>query len=278
MQLKNKGIVDVSVVYPSPTGQINVQSVVDAMRPNTYMVAINHVSNVTGTKQQVGKISRAVKQLKNDVLVLCDCAQSVGYVVLDMASDGIDMIAFPTHKGLHGIQGCGVLVFDNKTPPRPVVFGGTGSQSNNLLQPNTLPDGLESGTLNTPAILGANSAIKWWATNHKNNSAKLRKLQKSLLDGLQNIPDVKVYSNANESGIVAFNVKGWDSGVVADYLAQNHDVATRAGLHCAPLMHKHLGTLDQGIVRASLGVSNTQTEVDTFLQIVADLSQKDTIQ
>lgn len=278
MQLKNRGIVDVSVVYPNENGQVTPQSVIDALRPNTYLVAINNASNVTGTKQQIGVISHAVKQVKSDTLVLCDCAQSVGYVVLDMAKNGIDMMAFPTHKGLHGVQGCGVLVFDNKVHPLPVVYGGTGSQSNSLLQPNTAPDGLESGTLNTPAIMGANAAIRWWAANHKSNAAKLRQLQKNLLAGLNSLPNIQVYSQPNDSGIVAFNVKDWDSSVVADYLANNHDIATRAGLHCAPLMHKYLGTLRTGVVRASLGVDNTAADVTSFLNFVEDICKKDTLQ
>ena len=277
MHLKNKKVIDVSVVYPDNNGQIPPQKVIDALRHNTYMVAINHVSNVTGTRQDVGTIFRAVKQVKSDVLTLCDCAQSVGYVMLDMASDKIDFVAFPTHKGLHGIQGCGVLVFANKTPPHPIVYGGTGSQSNNLLQPSTLPDGLESGTLNTPAILGANASISWWAANHKSNAQYLQKLQQRLLDGLACIPNVTVYSQTNASGIVAFNVKNWDSSVVGDYLSQNHDVATRSGLHCAPLMHKHLGTLNTGVVRASLSISNTTDEVDLFLSAIDDLAQKSNI-
>ena len=278
MQLKNKGIVDVSVVYPNTEGLITPQSVADAVRPSTYLVAVNNVSNVTGTRQRVGAISHAVKRVKKDVLVLCDCAQSVGYVVLDMEKDGIDMMAFPTHKGLHGVQGCGVLVFSNRVHPLPVVFGGTGSQSNSLLQPNTLPDGLEAGTLNAPAILGANAAIRWWAANHKSNASKLVQLQQRLLEGLSSLPQVTVYSKPNQSGIVAFNVKNWDSAVVADYLSTNHDVATRAGLHCAPLMHKYLQTLVTGVVRASLAVDNTQSQVDSFVNFVEGLSKKDTLQ
>lgn len=278
MQLKSKGIVDVSVIYPNEHGQVVPQSVVDALRPNTYLVTVNNVSNVTGTRQQIGAISHAVKQEKKDVLVLCDCAQSVGYVVLDMAKDGIDMMAFPTHKGLHGVQGCGVLVFSNRVHPLPVVFGGTGSQSNSLLQPKSLPDGLESGTLNTPAILGANAAIRWWATNHKSNASKLVQLQQSLLDKLSTLPQVRVYSQPNQSGIVAFNVKNWDSAVVADYLSTHHDAATRAGLHCAPLMHKYLKTLGRGVVRASLAVDNTLSQVDSFVNFVEDLCKKDCLQ
>ena len=278
MQLKSKNIVDVTLVYPNEQGQIEPISVINALRHNTYLVATGHVSNVTGTRQDVGAIFRAVKQAMPHVLTLCDCAQSVGYVVLNMASDCIDFVAFPTHKGLHGIQGCGVLVFSNKTPPLPIVYGGTGSQSNNLLQPNTIPDGLEAGTPNCPAILATNASVSWWATNHKANSHKLQNLQKRLLDGLRSLPNVKVYSDQNASGIVAFNVKSWDSSVVADYLTERHDVATRSGLHCAPLMHKYLGTLSSGVVRASLGIDNTIQQVDSFVQYIADICQKDALQ
>ena len=103
---------------------------------------------------------------------------------------------------------------------------------------------------------------------------KLKNLQQRLLDGLGSLPNVTVYSQPNDSGIVAFNVRQFDSAVVSDYLSQNHDIATRSGLHCAPLMHKHLGTLSTGVVRSSLAVSNTTAEVDYFLSVIDDLSQK----
>ncbi|MBR2974212.1 MAG: aminotransferase class V-fold PLP-dependent enzyme, partial [Clostridia bacterium] len=272
-QLQRRGIVDVSVVRPQENGQIHPQSLINALRPNTYMVAINHTSNVTGTMQQVGKLSRAVKQVKDDVLILCDCAQAVGYTLVDMTKDRLDMVAFPTHKGLHGIQGCGVLVFDTSKPPRPVVYGGTGSESNSIFQPTSLPEGLESDTLNMPAILVANAAVSWWVKGFEEGSRHIKSLQKRLLDGLKSIPSATIYSQPNDNGIVAFNVASLDSGVVGDVLSQRYGICTRTGLHCAPLMHQHLGTLSTGVVRASLAFDSKAQEVDALLEAVDSIAR-----
>ena len=269
MQLKTKGIVDFSIVQPDHNGQITVESLQKELRKDTYMLIVNQASNVTGKAQnlqEIGAFARA-----NNLLFLCDCAQSMGYFATDMVKNNIDLLAIAGHKGLHAMQGVGALIFNNRATPRPIKFGGTGTESHNLSQPTTLPDGLESGTPASANILSLGAGIDWWLDTHKQSAENISYCQKLLLDGLKIIPHVKVYSNPNKSGIVAFNVGEVDSNIVADYLADQHNIITRGGLHCAPLMHQYLGTTNQGIVRASVSCVTTKQECFALLNAVQSL-------
>lgn len=269
MQLKNKGIVDFSVVQPDHTGQITVESLQKALRKDTYMLIINQASNVTGMAQNLRDIGAFARS--NNLLFLCDCAQSMGYFPTDMVKNNIDLLAIAGHKGLHAMQGVGALIFNNRTIPRPIKFGGTGTESHNLSQPTTLPDGLESGTPASANILSLGAGIDWWLDTYKQSAENVAYCQRLLLDGLQAIPNVKLYSTANKSGIVAFNVGEMDSNVVCDHLADKYNVITRGGLHCAPLMHQYLGTTNQGIVRASVSCVTTKQDCFALLNAIQNL-------
>lgn len=272
MQLKNKGIVDVSVVSPDHTGQITVQSLQNVLRKDTYMICINQASNVTGKVQnlrEIGAFARA-----NNLIFLCDCAQSMGYFPTDMAKNNIDLIAIAPHKGLHAMQGVGALVFTNRAVPNPIKFGGTGTESHLHTQPTTLPEGLESGTPPCANILSLGAGIDWWLANYKKTAETMAYCQNLLLQGLTSIPNVTVYSQENKCGIVAFNVGKMDSNVVGDYLAEKHDIVVRGGLHCAPLMHQYLGTSDIGVVRASVSCVTTKQECYALLNAVQSLARQ----
>lgn len=269
MQLKAKGIVDVSIVQPNPSGQLVVQDLQKELRKDTYMLIVNQASNVTGRAQnlrELGAFARA-----NNLLFLCDCAQSMGYFPTDMVKNNVDLIAIAGHKGLHAMQGVGALIFNERAIPKPIKFGGTGTESNLLTQPKTLPESLESGTQPCANILSLNAGIDWWLNNYKSTAKNITYCQNLLLEGLQSIPGVTVYSKPNKSGIVAFNVGQMDSNFVADHLAEKHSIIVRGGLQCAPLMHQYLGTTNQGVVRASVSCITTKTECYALLNAVQSL-------
>lgn len=272
MQLKKKGIADVSVVRPSEDGQIEVEAIRRLWKQNTYMLCISHASNVTGARQQLAELGRFVRS--RNALFLADCAQSVGYFTLDMLKNSVDLVAIGAHKGLHAMQGAGALIFNNRAVPRPITFGGTGTESHLYYQPQTIPDGLESGTLPTPAIISLGAGLNWWIKNWQANGNVVSEMQKLILDGLKKINGVKVYSKENQSGVVAFNVKDADSNTIADTLIEKYDIAVRGGLQCAPLMHKHLGTLEQGIVRASVSCVTQKQECFALLNAVDELAKR----
>ena len=269
MQLKAKGIVDVSIVQPSPSGQMLVQDVQQHLRKDTYMLIVNQASNVTGTAQnlrELGAFARA-----NNLIFLCDCAQSMGYFPTDMVKNNVDMIAIAGHKGLHAMQGVGALIFNERATPKPIKFGGTGTESHLLTQPKTLPESLESGTQPCANILSLNAGIDWWLNNYKLSAKNITYCQNLLLQGLASIPNVTVYSAPNKSGIVAFNVGKMDSNFVADHLAERHNIVVRGGLQCAPLMHQYLGTTSQGVVRASVSCVTTKRECYALLNAITNL-------
>ena len=267
MQLKKKGYVDVSVAEADENGQVLAEVIERLIRPDTYLVCVSHASNVTGTAQKhladIGALTR-----RKGIKLLVDCAQSVGYFPLDMTKCHADMVAIGAHKGLHAMQGAGALIFSENAIPRPINYGGTGSESHLYYQPSTIPDSLESGTLPTPAILAMNAGVDWWLTNWQHNRDTVTEMQTTILNGLRTIKGVKVYSQQNKSGIVAFNVGNSDSNEISDLLSERYDIAIRSGLQCAPLMHKYLGTSEQGVVRASVSCVTTKQECYSLLNAV----------
>lgn len=272
MQLQKKGFVEISIAQPDENGEITVNEIEKYVRKDTYMLCVSHASNVTGKAQKLYELGRFARQ--NNILFLVDCAQSVGYFPIDMAKCYVDMIAFGAHKGLHAMQGAGALVFNKRVTPRPIIFGGTGTESENYYQPSSLPDGLESGTLPTPAILAMNAGISWWAKNWQSNRKKIEETHQIILKGLSQISDVQIYSKSNRSGIIAFNIGKRDSNEVADILSQKNDIVVRGGLHCAPLMHKYLGTFKQGIVRASVSCVTSLQECYALLNAVEYIAKR----
>lgn len=272
MQLKRKGYVDVSIATPNENGKITVDEIARLTRNDTYMICVSHASNVTGRCQDLAEIGNFAR--RRNIIVLADCAQSAGYIPLDMIKSNVDLVAIAAHKGLHGIQGAGALIFDDRAIPRPILFGGTGTESHLHYQPTTVPDCLESGTLPTPAIMGMGAGLDYWLDNWKHNKQNIEETQQTILEGLARIDGIKIYSQDNLSGIVAFNIRNWDSSEVADILSQNYDIAVRGGLQCAPLMHEYLRTTKQGVVRASVSCVTTVEECYDFLEAVEDIAKK----
>ncbi|MGN1040556.1 MAG: aminotransferase class V-fold PLP-dependent enzyme [Candidatus Fimimonas sp.] len=271
MQLKKRGFVDVSVAQPDEDGQISVETLDRLWKQNTYLVCVSHVSNVTGKRQNLAPLGRFVR--RRNALFLVDCAQSVGYFGMDMAKNCVDLVAIGAHKGLHAMQGAGALIFSERATPKPILFGGTGTESHLYYQPQTVPDGLESGTLPTPAIVAMNAGLNFWLENWQQNSARVEEMQRLVLNGLKLVGGVTTYSQPNKSGIVAFNVGNADSNEIADALMKQ-DVVVRGGLHCAPMMHKYLGTFNQGAVRASVSCVTTKQECYALLNAVESIAKQ----
>ena len=241
-----------------------------AVKDNTYLIAVNHVSNVTGREADIDAIGKIAKE--KNVLFLTDAAQSAGHTDIDVQKSGIDLLCAAGHKGLGGIMGSGVLVFNRKTDVRPVLFGGTGTESFNTEQPRFYPERLESGTLNLPAIAALGEAAIYIKPNIRIFGDTLSSLSEAMISELFYIRGVKVYSSPNRYGIVSFALDAAPSAAVADVLSSEYDIAVRGGLHCAPLAHKHLGSAENGLVRASLAPQNTLKEVAVFVKAVSRIA------
>lgn len=271
-ELKQRRIIDATFLVPNYENKISPLDVEKAIRHNTTMIVLGHISNVTGAEHDIEAIGRIAK--KHRLTFIVDGAQSVGYTQVDMEKQNIDMLAFPAHKGLHGIMGLGCLCFKESCKPQPIIYGGTGTDSHLLTQPTTSPEAFESGTQNLPAAAGLYAAIQWHKKNCEANDKKRQELAKMIFDGLHAVHGATVVSSPTfKSGIVSFYLDNMDSLMASDLLDERYDIATRAGLHCAPLIHKHLGTDKQGLVRVSVSAENTREEAYAFLNAVEDLAK-----
>jgi len=268
--MARRGLIDLSVLWPGPEGCVTARQVATAMTRKTRLVALVHASNVTGAVQpaaEIGALCRA-----RGVHMLLDAAQTIGILPVHPEEMQADMVAFPGHKALFGPMGTGVLWVREGLSPVSFREGGTGSRSDSVYQPAEMPDRFESGTLNLPGIAGLMQGIRFVLRNSAQILAHETHLGDYLRHGLTQIPGVKVYTPACEHvGVVSFNVVGKRSGEVAEAL-DTFTIGVRAGLHCAPLMHRALGTSETGAVRASPGFFNSERDVDRLLAVVERLA------
>jgi cysteine desulfurase / selenocysteine lyase len=233
------------------------------------VLSINAASNVLGTRLDVARLARAARDA--DVLTVVDVAQLAGHAPFDAAAAGVDMIAFTAHKGLLGPQGLGGLWVREGLDLEPLVTGGTGGNSLERAMPRAMPDHLEAGTLNGPAIAGllAGTTIVL-EEGVQAIHARLSALKLRLHDGLSGIRRLRVLSPPAPDGVPIVSVASdlLPAEQLASRLDREHGVLTRAGLHCAPEVHRLLGTAAAGAVRFSLGWSTTTDDVDRAVRAV----------
>lgn len=253
------------------TRNFTPEAVCALLRPNTRLVAITTASNVNGAIPPLREIR---KSLPENVLLLCDGAQGAGHFPLSMQEIGIDLLTVAGHKGMFGIQGSGALLFSDRIDPSPVLYGGTGSMSISLNMPDFYPDTLESGTLSYPAIVSLLEGVRYLKTRLGEIQTRLTELTSYCLKNIAKLKNYRAYSRANPCGIVAFKHISLQSEYVSSLLSSEYDIATRGGLHCAPLIHEALGTLDDGLVRASFSHFNTPTEIDRLIDALAKIDAR----
>ncbi len=261
------------IVYADSTGRIDPGRIENSIRKNTRMVVCTFSSNVNGIKLPIREIGEICSRKK--IIFLLDAAQGSGSEYVDVEETKADMLAFPGHKGLLGPQGTGGLYVREGIQLMPMIKGGTGSSSKSLEQPLTMPDSLESGTLNTPGIIGLKHGVEFIESiGIKRIREYKNSLLKELHKGLSSIDGVRLYSSCeNNSGIAALNIDGLDSVFVSRTLDKEFNTATRAGLHCAPLAHKTFGTLETGLVRLSLGCFNTASEIELAIDALKNIAK-----
>jgi len=279
MDMKHRGI-DLTVV-PCPGGELDPSLFGDSLRPGTKLAVVNHASNAFGTLAPLGEIGALCR--KRGVLLLADCAQSAGTVPIDMGADNIDMLAFSGHKGLYGPTGTGGLVFADgfdHARVRPLCFGGTGSNSDSIEQPDFLPDAYESGTLNAAGICGLAAGIGFigaQAGGVAGSGLHRKKLALRFIERASSrVPGLATYAPAERhvSGVVSFNIAGMEPSEVAWLLSDRYGIMCRSGLHCAPLAHQTMGTFPRGTVRFSFGAFNTPEEVDRAVDALREIARE----
>ena len=243
--------------------------------PGTRAVVVTHASNVTGNAVDIARVAAIAHAA--GALVIVDASQSAGTAKIDMDAMGLDVVCFTGHKGLMGPQGTGGLAVAEGIDVAPWTMGGTGVHSFDALQPLEWPTRLEAGTLNGHGIAGLSAGLDFIEAQGgvEAIAAHARALADRFLAGVREIPGIKLYGafgQPTRSAIVSLNVGDIDSAEISDALMQGWGIATRPGAHCAPLMHRALGTERQGVVRFSFGYFNTDEEVDTAIDALRDLA------
>lgn len=271
---KAKGI-RVTYVETNPKGELSIDDVANAVSDRTTLIVCNHSSNLLGSIMPIDEISQLCRD--KNIKLLVDAAQTAGTIDIDVVKQGIHMLAFPGHKGLLGPLGTGGLYIHPDLELEPLLHGGTGSQSEAIEQPTVRPDRYESGTQNAVGVAGLVEGVKYVLSEtpvaiHQREWL----LTQRMMQGLMEIDAVTILGpelGQNKTGIVSFNVRAADPSEVAFILDQSFQIAVRAGYHCSPLAHKMAGTLNQGAVRASVGVFTTEAEVDLLVYALKELSK-----
>lgn len=265
---------ELSFVPADKLGNVDYADFERLMKPNTRAVVCTNASNLTGTVLDIERIAKTAHS--HGALVIVDASQTAGCWPIDMKKMGIDVLCFTGHKGLMGPQGTGGICVKEGIKIRPFKVGGSGVQSYSRTHPAEYPTRLEAGTLNGHGIAGLGAAAKFISeTGVENIHAKERSLMLRFYEGVKNIEGVMVYGDftKDKTAIVALNIRDYESGEVSYELSQGYGIATRPGAHCAPRMHKALGTAEVGAVRFSFSFYNTEEEVDEAVRAVAELAK-----
>jgi len=246
------------------------ENIKELIKSDTKLIFITHASNVSGEIfpiREIGEICR-----KNNILFGVDTSQTAGHTEINVNECGIDLLCTSGHKGLYGPQGTGLLVLSDKVKEiKPLVFGGTGSNSLIDTQPNFLPDSLESGTLNGVGIVGLGEGINFCRRNGKHIELKLQNLTELCCDELRKINGVVLYSHPkNNAGIVSFSCGNLHSEAVAEYL-NGKNIYVRGGFHCSYLFHHFKKTDKNGLVRVSFGAFTERRDINDLINSIKRL-------
>lgn len=273
--LEKKGVEN-TIVQADPRGLVNPKDIEAAIRENTKLIVTTHISNLTGTIMPIEAIGELVKE--KNILYMVDGAQSAGVYPIDVEKMNISLLAFPGHKGLLGPLGTGGLYIREGLELEALTQGGTGSASQSLTQPETLPDKYESGTLNAPGIAGLGAGIRYIKAEGIDKIKNYEeKLTQYFLEGIKDIEGIKIYGPLDlkkRAAVVSLNIGDIDSAELAYILDDKYNIGVRSGLHCAPLAHKTMETLHQGMVRFSFGIFNTREEIDLAIKALKEISRE----
>ncbi len=259
------------------TGLVDPADIAAAIHPDTRFIALTHASNVTGAVQPIRAIGKIARE--NAVPFIVDAAQSVGHLPIDLQADCIDLMAAPGHKALFGPTGTGFLYvrpgLENRV--RPLRQGGTGSLSDADLQPEFMPDKFESGSHNAIGIAGLNAGVQWVLKQGiEKIAADELDLVRVFIDGASNLPGLRYFGPQgvrNRIGVFCVRIGGHDPQELAMILESRFGILTRAGIHCAPLVHRALGTLDDGgATRFSFGAFLSKQDIKFATDALAEIA------
>lgn len=268
---------DLTIVAADAHGYVDPTDIEQAIRPETRLIAMTHASNVTGAVMPIADIAEIAR--RHSVLLLVDAAQTIGAREIDVQNLGVDLLAFPGHKGLLGPTGTGGLYIGPRVDIEqfePLRSGGTGVQSEDAEQPLTLPFRYEAGTVNTAGIAALGEGVifvleQGVARIAQDEEARMAQLRAGL-GAINGVCLFEVSPRAEQAAVLSFVINGWtpaDAGAVLD---QSFDIACRVGLHCAPLTIETIGAMPRGTIRLSPGPFTTEDDIDGAVSAVAELA------
>lgn len=268
--------VELTILGCDGKGRISYEEMEAAVQADTKAVVCTHASNLTGNMIELERVGAMAK--RHGLLFVVDASQTAGVWPIDVEKMQIDVLCFTGHKSLLGPQGTGGLYVREGVYIRPLLSGGSGIDTYNEKHPAEMPTALEAGTLNGHGIAGLGAALSWI---EKTGMDRIRQRELSLMrrfyNGVFRIPGVTVYGDLEtekRAPVVSLNILDYDSSEVSDELSTVYGIVTRPGAHCAPLMHRALGTVEQGAVRFSFSFFNTEEEVDLAIEAVRELARE----
>ena len=271
------GGVELTILPADSLGNIRYEDFEQEIRPNTKAIVTTHGSNLTGNLLDIAKIGAIARG--HGLIYIVDASQTAGVFHIDVQKMGIDILCFTGHKGLLGPQGTGGMYVREGLEIRPLLSGGSGVQTYLRSHPPQMPTALEAGTLNGHGIAGLGAAVRHLLDIGLDTvREKERALMTAFYQEVIRIPGIKVYgdfTSMDRCAIVSLNVRDYDSGEVSDALSEQYGIATRPGAHCAPLMHRALGTVGQGAVRFSFSHYNTEEEIKIAVSALRELAQEE---
>lgn len=269
--LRRAEVIEYTTVAPSIQGAFDLAEFAAAFKPNTKLVVVNHASNVTGGVAPVEEMFAIAHE--RGALCLLDASQSAGYLDIDVVKLGVDILAFTGHKWLHGPSGIGGLFVNDPDTVRPLFDGATGQVSHSLRHPMVMPSKFEAGTLNYLGIAGLNSVLQGLsAESMARTRTRVASVQKYFWERIGSLAAVTGYPATSapfQVPVMSINIAGRFPGEVGSILDDKYSIITRTGLHCAPLIHKTLGT-PQGTIRFSLGTKTTKANIDLLADALVE--------
>jgi selenocysteine lyase/cysteine desulfurase len=268
-QLEKRGLIQLAIVPVNSQGRVEEDAFEETLRQySPKLVVVNHASNVTGAIQNVGALFDAAHRL--DAVTLLDASQTLGLVKVDVQQLGADMVAFTGHKYLLGPVGTGGLYVAPTVELEPLLVGGTGVRSDLRDMPPEMPGRLEAGTPNVSAFAGLRHALCWQAQNRPHRD-QIEALCRRLEEGLVDLRAEVVRVTGCRMPVLSLTLPNWDAKEVGYVLEKSYQIYCRAGLHCAPLIHRYIGTAPIGSLRLSLSRFTTAAEVNRVLNVFKEL-------
>lgn len=269
--------VELTILPADKTGMVSYDDFEKAIRANTKAIVCTHASNLTGNMLDIKRIGRVAKE--HGLRFIVDASQTAGVYPIDVQEMHIDILCFTGHKGLLGPQGTGGMYVRNGLELKPLKCGGSGVDTYNKHHPTEMPTALEAGTLNGHGIAGLGAGVSYI---QRKGMETIRERELSYMwkfyNGVKDIPNVNIYGDfetKKRCPIVTLNIGDYDSSEVSDELLMTYNISTRPGAHCAPLMHKALGTVEQGAVRFSFSHYNTEEEITVAIHAIEELAKEE---